>query len=147
MSQPSRNDPCHCGSGRKYKNCHLRADEAMDRAARGAPVAQDAREAHSSAGGDRALLLLAGLGVIAAIALGAMSGPRAGLLLAAAWAIGVMIWMSLRDLPPPHENPGDPAALNFGQPVAPRAENNGNAQDQTGRSGRGSDRRHRSRGR
>ena len=19
---PGRNDPCHCGSGRKYKNCH-----------------------------------------------------------------------------------------------------------------------------
>jgi len=23
-----RNDPCHCGSGRKYKDCHLRAEEA-----------------------------------------------------------------------------------------------------------------------
>jgi uncharacterized protein YecA (UPF0149 family) len=22
-----RNDPCWCGSGRKYKNCHLREDE------------------------------------------------------------------------------------------------------------------------
>lgn len=22
-----RNDPCHCGSGKKYKNCHLQADE------------------------------------------------------------------------------------------------------------------------
>ncbi|MDD9946386.1 MAG: preprotein translocase subunit SecA [Myxococcales bacterium] len=22
-----RNDPCHCGSGKKYKNCHLRADQ------------------------------------------------------------------------------------------------------------------------
>jgi preprotein translocase subunit SecA len=22
-----RNDPCWCGSGKKYKNCHLRADE------------------------------------------------------------------------------------------------------------------------
>ncbi|MDR0511072.1 MAG: SEC-C domain-containing protein [Rikenellaceae bacterium] len=19
---PGRNDPCHCGSGKKYKNCH-----------------------------------------------------------------------------------------------------------------------------
>ena len=24
---PSRNDPCPCGSGRKYKKCHLRVDE------------------------------------------------------------------------------------------------------------------------
>jgi preprotein translocase subunit SecA len=23
-----RNDPCHCGSGKKYKNCHLRQDQA-----------------------------------------------------------------------------------------------------------------------
>ena len=23
-----RNDPCHCGSGEKYKKCHLAADEA-----------------------------------------------------------------------------------------------------------------------
>jgi hypothetical protein len=25
---PGRNDPCHCGSGKKYKHCHLREDEA-----------------------------------------------------------------------------------------------------------------------
>jgi preprotein translocase subunit SecA len=23
-----RNDPCHCGSGKKYKNCHMREDQA-----------------------------------------------------------------------------------------------------------------------
>jgi hypothetical protein len=27
MSDPGRNDPCHCGSGRKYKKCHLDADQ------------------------------------------------------------------------------------------------------------------------
>jgi len=31
---PGRNDPCHCGSGKKYKQCHLAADEAKARAAR-----------------------------------------------------------------------------------------------------------------
>lgn len=25
--RPGRNEPCWCGSGRKYKHCHLRADE------------------------------------------------------------------------------------------------------------------------
>jgi hypothetical protein len=25
--RPSRNAPCHCGSGKKYKKCHLEADE------------------------------------------------------------------------------------------------------------------------
>jgi hypothetical protein len=29
-----RNDPCHCGSGKKYKHCHLAQDEAEARAAR-----------------------------------------------------------------------------------------------------------------
>jgi hypothetical protein len=29
-----RNDPCHCGSGRKYKQCCLAKDEAAERAAR-----------------------------------------------------------------------------------------------------------------
>jgi uncharacterized protein YchJ len=29
---PSRNDPCPCGSGRKYKACHMRADQAATRA-------------------------------------------------------------------------------------------------------------------
>ena len=26
-----RNDPCHCGSGKKYKQCHLAKDEAKER--------------------------------------------------------------------------------------------------------------------
>jgi hypothetical protein len=29
-----RNDPCHCGSGKKYKACHLAADETAEREAR-----------------------------------------------------------------------------------------------------------------
>jgi SEC-C motif len=27
MTNPGRNDPCHCGSGKKYKKCHLEADQ------------------------------------------------------------------------------------------------------------------------
>jgi hypothetical protein len=27
MTRPGRNDPCHCGSGKKYKKCHLELDE------------------------------------------------------------------------------------------------------------------------
>ena len=26
-----RNEPCHCGSGKKYKKCHLEGDEQADR--------------------------------------------------------------------------------------------------------------------
>ena len=31
MSKPGRNDPCYCGSGKKYKQCHLREDQAEER--------------------------------------------------------------------------------------------------------------------
>ena len=45
-----RNDPCHCGSGKKYKSCHLGKDEAKAREARAkaadaeAPAAEAASE-------------------------------------------------------------------------------------------------------
>jgi len=29
VAKLGRNDPCHCGSGKKYKKCHLAADEVM----------------------------------------------------------------------------------------------------------------------
>ncbi len=31
MSKPGRNDPCYCGSGKKYKKCHLKIDQAAER--------------------------------------------------------------------------------------------------------------------
>ncbi|HSL21788.1 MAG TPA: SEC-C metal-binding domain-containing protein [Vicinamibacterales bacterium] len=33
-ARPGRNEPCHCGSGRKYKHCCLAKDEAAAAAAR-----------------------------------------------------------------------------------------------------------------
>jgi hypothetical protein len=34
MTKPGRNDPCHCGSGKKYKRCCLAAREAEEAAMR-----------------------------------------------------------------------------------------------------------------
>jgi len=31
MNKPGRNDPCYCGSGKKYKQCHLRQDQEVER--------------------------------------------------------------------------------------------------------------------
>ena len=39
-----RNDPCHCGSGKKYKNCCLAKDEAAAREARAKAAAEAAAE-------------------------------------------------------------------------------------------------------
>ena len=54
--RPGRNDPCHCGSGRKYKQCCLDKDEAALRAARAktaeaaaAPAAESAESAAPAA--------------------------------------------------------------------------------------------------
>jgi methionyl aminopeptidase len=37
MKLPKRNDPCWCGSGRKYKKCHLLSDELGETAPPGLP--------------------------------------------------------------------------------------------------------------
>ncbi len=37
-SKPRRNDPCWCGSGKKYKHCHMRQDQAEAKEAMAAPA-------------------------------------------------------------------------------------------------------------
>jgi hypothetical protein len=34
MSNPGRNDPCYCGSGLKYKKCHLKIDQEKEKETR-----------------------------------------------------------------------------------------------------------------
>ncbi len=48
-----RNDPCHCGSGKKYKQCCLAKDEAAEREAR-AKVAAEAGAPGSAEGAPKA---------------------------------------------------------------------------------------------
>ncbi len=43
-----RNDPCHCGSGQKYKKCHLSKDDAA-RSAELAALAAEAAAAQAKA--------------------------------------------------------------------------------------------------
>jgi len=45
---PGRNNPCHCGSGKKYKNCCLDKDDAKARKARAQAEAAAAKEAGSA---------------------------------------------------------------------------------------------------
>ena len=46
MAKPGRNDPCHCGSGNKYKKCCQPKDDAVALAA--AAEAQTQRDAHAA---------------------------------------------------------------------------------------------------
>ncbi len=41
-ARPGRNEPCHCGSGRKYKHCCLESDNAQAAAAKAETEAQAA---------------------------------------------------------------------------------------------------------
>ncbi len=53
IARPGRNEPCGCGSGRKYKHCCLAKDEEKDAAARtkaaAEPEAPAAEEAPAAA--------------------------------------------------------------------------------------------------
>ena len=39
-ARPGRNEPCHCGSGKKYKQCHLEKDDKTAAAARAKAAAE-----------------------------------------------------------------------------------------------------------
>jgi len=47
-----RNEPCHCGSGKKYKQCCLSKDEAAERSAR-AKAAEKADKAEKTSKADK----------------------------------------------------------------------------------------------
>ena len=47
--RPGRNEPCHCGSGRKYKHCCLEKDKTETGAARAAAAAKAAESAPAAA--------------------------------------------------------------------------------------------------
>ena len=47
--RPGRNEPCHCGSGRKYKHCCLAKDEDQAAAARASAAAEAAAQSPEAA--------------------------------------------------------------------------------------------------
>jgi hypothetical protein len=47
--RPGRNEPCHCGSGKKYKHCCLRKDEAKASAARKKAASKQSADAAEAA--------------------------------------------------------------------------------------------------
>jgi hypothetical protein len=47
--RPGRNEPCYCGSGKKYKHCHLPQDEAAAAEARAKAAAEAPAETPETA--------------------------------------------------------------------------------------------------
>ena len=103
-----RNAPCPGGSGLKYKNCclgkPLPGEEGSDE-----QIAAEASEQRKSA------LMLGAVGLAVAVAVGFWKDAYTAVVVAAAWALGQGAYLSFRNPPPPNENAGDPAGLNFGR--------------------------------
>ena len=104
----SRNDPCPCGSGKKYKHCHL-----------GKPLPGEEGSAEEiaaeSSQNKKSALVLGLVGLLIAVGVGFWKDAYTAVVVAAAWALGLGAYLSFRNPPPPNENSGDPAALNFGR--------------------------------
>lgn len=97
MAKVSRNAPCPCGSGKKYKHCHMNK-----------PI-----EVKSP----RVLLplLLCVVAIAAGILTGVQRSTSAGFSVAAGGLILVGIFWLVRKPPPPNQGNGDPGAINFGR--------------------------------
>ncbi len=116
-NKTSRNDPCPCGSGKKYKHCHLEEDRVAGsrRNTTEMDAAIDQQDAFDRARSRPLKLGLALTGIIAAVGVWLLKEDvGAGLIVGTAWALGSLAYLTFRNPPPPNENPGDPAALNFG---------------------------------
>ncbi len=97
-----RNHPCPCGSGNKYKNCHLGKEEDGDAGANA--VQSDSRVA----------VAIAVAGAILGVVLGATQGVDIGVGIGGGVVLAVGAWVVFRNPPPPRAGGSDPAAINFG---------------------------------
>ena len=95
-----RNDPCPCGSGLKYKSCHLgKADEVPPEVARQNRTVP---------------LALAGLGLLVAILTGVLKGVGAGVTVGVAAGLFLVGYLVLRNPPQGDPERKDSGSINFG---------------------------------
>ena len=103
MSKVKRNDPCPCGSGKKFKHCHFGEDLGE-----GGELAP------------KASLVLPGVLMTAVLAAAVAVGlsedsAGAGLTVFLAGLLLVGGFVVLRKPPPSNPSSGDPSSLNFGR--------------------------------
>lgn len=120
-SSINRNDPCHCGSGKKYKHCHLQADEASRREAAGVASEEDIQtiDAYREGGGpDRGttVVIVVAAILVAAVTLVVTGYPRWGVAVGGCGIIIAGIIWAVLDPPNPRQQAPDSAAIDFGRP-------------------------------
>jgi len=94
-SQVNRNDPCPCGSGKKYKHCCL-----------GVTASGFNRKARIASGIAAAALIIAAI-------LYATVGKDAAIIVATLGVISAGAWWLFTD-PPSSKGSGDPGAISYG---------------------------------
>ncbi len=122
MARPKHNGPCHCGSGKKYRLCHLNADREAKAAA---AEAQAASESSAPVPAPRAVKPpwlhalpwgLGAAGVGGGLYLALTSEAVQGGLAVSAGSVVIAVLIALfTDPPPPKDDAGDPGAINFGR--------------------------------
>ena len=111
MSKIGRNDPCPCGSGKKYKHCHLGSTLEED-----VPTDAGSAQADSMANWKARVPLI--LGVLGGVAGGFFfysQGLQPAISVWAGTLLFVGGWVLFNNPPPSNPNSGDPAGLNFGR--------------------------------
>ncbi|MBJ94799.1 MAG: hypothetical protein CMP23_10060 [Rickettsiales bacterium] len=97
-AEVGRNDPCPCGSGKKYKRCCLGTAEDPSQEARNFVPA----------------LIVLGLGLaVSAWVLVVSTAANGGLCAVVACLAAGGAWI-FTNMPPPNANPGSPGGINFG---------------------------------
>jgi len=96
MSKVGRNAPCPCGSGQKYKNCHMKQEAAAQR---------DMSVPYG----------IVALGVVAGIGTAIAASIKFGALVAAASVLVAIGVTAFRDPPAAKEDDGKGASINFGR--------------------------------
>lgn len=97
QSPPGRNDPCPCGSGKKFKQCCL------------------GKKAEAAQGEKQVLpIVLAVIAVVLGIVVGVMRDAGSGLVVAISLLLVAGGAYAFMNVPPPDPKGGNPGAINFG---------------------------------
>ncbi len=100
MEAVGRNEPCPCGSGQKYKTCHLGKEEELTM-----PPAKKQ--------------IIWAVIIAVAVAVGVYAGMTKGFESGLGAAIGILclggMVVVFRQPPPPKDDDNDPAGMNFGR--------------------------------
>ena len=111
MAQQSvgRNDPCPCGSGKKYKQCHLQSDLATK-----VTRTEDGEIHGGTSKNNTVVWTIAGIISLTGIVLAVLGHFDWGIGVGVGGLILLGVWLLIRDPPPPNKDAQDPSGINFG---------------------------------